>query len=202
MSNIAERYTSLCRAYVKLSDRFQQLDVEHMTLKTKVVPLLKSLKTHKAAVERLQKENGQLIQDLQVLTVKHTEEMKPLEQENQALRQELQVVTAKYETLQPLEQENQALRQELQVVTAKYETLQPFESLLQPDMQAALAEAEEQILLVDETIEEIDQNGDPDLNPAEQQLLAEYWVAPDLFEISEVVASNGVADRPLVGVAR
>jgi predicted nucleic acid-binding Zn-ribbon protein len=177
MSNIAERYTSLCRAYVKLSDRFQQLDVEHMTLKSKVVPLLKSLKTHKAAVERLQQENGQLVQDLQALTVKYTDEMSPLQQENQALQQELQTVTA------------------------KYEALQPFESLLQPDMQAALAEAEEQILLVDETIEEIDQNGDPDLSPSEQQLLAEYWVAPDMFDSLEVASSNGVADRALVGVA-
>jgi len=34
MSDLAERYARLCRVYVQLADRFQKLDVEHMTLRS------------------------------------------------------------------------------------------------------------------------------------------------------------------------
>jgi predicted nucleic acid-binding Zn-ribbon protein len=134
MSNIAERYTHLCRSYVKLSDQFQKLDVDHMTLKSKVVPLLKSLRTHQSVVSQLQQENLQLTQQLQQLMT-------------------------------------------------QYEALKPLEIFLQPDLQAALSEAEEQALLVEQTLQEIAEDRDPDLSESEKALLAEYQQTPQAFEL-------------------
>jgi predicted nucleic acid-binding Zn-ribbon protein len=126
MNNIAERYTRLCNAYIQLADQFQKLDVEHMTLRGKMVPFLKALKAYKKLVEELQHEKFQL-------------------------------------------------EQQLQDITAKYENLRSLEVLLQPEHQAALAEAEEQIELVAETLQEMERDQDPDLSEAERTLLSEYY---------------------------
>lgn len=157
MSNIAERYTRLCRSYVQLSDKFQQLDVDHMTLKSRVAPLLKSLKAQQAAVARLQHEKAEL-------------------------ETELQTLTAQNATLQPLVQEKATWAETLQVVTAKYEALRPFEALLEPDRQTLLTEAEAQLALIDETLEEMTIDLDPDLSSEEKQLLADYANNPQAFE--------------------
>ncbi len=133
-SNLAERYTRLCRAYVKLADKFQKLDVEHMTLRSKVVPLLKALKVQRQMVEQLQ-------------------------------------------------QEKTTLAAELQSTTSKYEALQHLEPLLQPDMQAALVEAEEQLALVDTTLVEMDCDRDPDLNDDDKQILNDYQQQPESFSL-------------------
>jgi chromosome segregation ATPase len=157
MSNIAERYTRLCRSYVQLSDKFQKLDVDHMTLRGKVAPLLKALQAHKHTVERLHHEKA-------------------------ALEVELQTVTTHYETLKPLIQEKVMWEATLQAVTAKYEILRPFEALLEPERQAALTEAEDQLGLVEETLQELAIDADPDLDAEAKQLLADYAANPQAFE--------------------
>lgn len=126
MSNIAERYIYLCRCYIELADKFQKLDVEHMTLKSKMVPVLKAMKTCKQTIEQLT-------------------------------------------------QEKLELEQKLKAVTAHYEELKSFEVLLQPETQAVLAEAEEQMSLVQETLLEIDQDSDPGMSEADKLLLEEYY---------------------------
>ena len=157
MSNIAERYTRLCRSYVQLSDKFQKLDVDHMTLRGKVAPLLKSLQAHKLAIEKLQHEKAEL-------------------------EAELHTVTTHYEELKPLVQEKATWEATLQAVTAKYEALRPFEVLLEGDNQAALADAEAQLALVDETLQEMAIDSDPDLDGEAKQLLASYDANPQAFE--------------------
>lgn len=66
-----ERYTKICHAFVKLSDRFQKLDVEHMTLKSKVVQVLRLVKEYKATIEKLNQENQELAISLQAMTLKY-----------------------------------------------------------------------------------------------------------------------------------
>jgi hypothetical protein len=157
MSHLADRYNRLCQAYVKLADQFQRLDIDHMTLRSKVVPLLRALKTYKAGVETLT-------------------------------------------------QENLALEQELRAMTQKYEELKPLEVFLHPEFQQALWEAEEQLALVDQTLQEIDQNQDPGLSEADKQLLLEYHNDPTQFEALIQAnwsnSANGVAaaNRPLQSV--
>lgn len=126
MSNIAERYIYLCRCYIELADKFQKLDVEHMTLKSKMIPILKTIKACKQTIEQLT-------------------------------------------------QEKLELEQKLQSVTAQYKELKSFEVLLQPETQAVLAEAEEQMNLVQETLLEIDQDSDPGMSEADKLLLEEYY---------------------------
>jgi hypothetical protein len=50
-----------------------------------------------------------------------------------------------------------------------------LEVLLQPETQAVLAEAEEQMSLVQETLLEIDQDSDPGMSEADKLLLEEYY---------------------------
>ncbi|NET51568.1 MAG: hypothetical protein F6K09_23510, partial [Merismopedia sp. SIO2A8] len=76
---------NLCSSYINLADRFQQLDVEHMTLKGKVVPLLKSLKSYRQKVASLMHDKQELQDEL------------ILAQEN------CKVLMAKNEALKPLE---------------------------------------------------------------------------------------------------
>ncbi len=127
-----DRYTQVCRAFVKLADKFQKLDVEHMTLKTKVVQILKLLKSYKELAEKLS-------------------------------------------------QEKQGLEKELQSMMVKYEELKVFEVFLEPEFQALLSEAEEQLELVDETLKEIEDDRDPDLDDLDKELLVEYQISPESF---------------------
>lgn len=131
-----ERYAQICRAFVKLADKFQKLDVDHMTLKSKVAQILKLLKNYQTVAEKLN-------------------------------------------------QENQVLKQELQAITVKYEALQLFEFFLEPEFQALLEEAEAQCELVDATLEEIEDDCDPDLDELDKKLLSEYQIRPDRFETPE-----------------
>ncbi|MBD2462916.1 hypothetical protein H6G89_17895 [Oscillatoria sp. FACHB-1407] len=125
MPTIADRYARLSRAYVQLSERFHKLDVEHMTLKSKLLPLLKTVKSWK-------------------------------------------------QTIATLKQDKTDLEAQLQTLSAKYEELRVFELLLEAAAQADLIEAEEQVKLVEQTIQEFEADADPDLSETEKQLLLEY----------------------------
>lgn len=142
-----ERYAQICRAFVKLADKFQKLDVDHMTLKSRVAQILKLLKNYQSVAEKLN-------------------------------------------------QENQALKQELQAITVKYEALQLFEFFLEPEFQTLLEAAEAQCELIDETLEEMENDRDPDLDELDKKLLSEYQSHPDRFEIpgaTDQLASAAVA---------
>ena len=65
VNQMVERYTRLCRAYVTLAERFHQLDVDHMTLKGQMVPLLKALKAHQAKLKAVEAEKTELQVTLQ-----------------------------------------------------------------------------------------------------------------------------------------
>jgi chromosome segregation ATPase len=125
VSTTADRCAKLCRAYSQLAEQFQKLDVEYMTLKSKLPDVLKAVQTYKRAIATLKQEKADL-------------------------------------------------EAKLQEVSDKYETLKPFEDLLQPEFEAELAEAEEQASLVEQTIQELESNPDPDLSDAEKQLLYEF----------------------------
>ena len=139
MENIVDSFANLCDSYITLADRFQQLDVEHMTLKGKVVPLLKALKTYQQAIATLQSDK-------------------------KALQQQLA-----------------STQEECKTLTAKNESLQALEPLLSAEMLALLSNAEEQAALVKETIEEMDDNNDPDLNTEEKNLLTVFYNDPERF---------------------
>lgn len=141
MDNIAERYTRLCRAYVQLADQFQKLDVEHMSLRGRMVPFLKALKAYKQTVAELTEQKSRL-------------------------------------------------EQELEAIASKYEALKPLEVLLEAEHQAVLAEAEEQIDLVAETIQEMENERDPDLSDAERLLLSEYDSAVEELDLAEANSSQ------------
>ncbi|MGK7890286.1 MAG: hypothetical protein AB4042_13205 [Leptolyngbyaceae cyanobacterium] len=64
MSNIVASFTKLCESYIDLADRFQRLDIEHMTLKEKLVPLLKTLRHYRRAIAKLQQEKQTLEAEL------------------------------------------------------------------------------------------------------------------------------------------
>jgi predicted nuclease with TOPRIM domain len=141
MSDLAERYARLCRGYVQLAEKFQKLDVEHMTLRSKVIPLLKSLKSHHSLVEQLK-------------------------------------------------QEKESLEEQLQSTIQKYEELKALETFLQPEMQAALLEAEEQIALVETTVSEMDSDFDPDLSDDEKMLLHEYHSQSEFGSLIKIPAAS------------
>ncbi len=110
MTNISNSFAKLCRSYVKLADKFQQLDVEYMTLKGKIVPLLKQLKAYRDAVEALKSEKQEMRAELDVVTAKY-EELKVFEEllspGMQALLQEAQdQVNLVDETLVEMEQDD------------------------------------------------------------------------------------------------
>ncbi|MGB3494181.1 MAG: hypothetical protein WBA57_15735 [Elainellaceae cyanobacterium] len=77
--NLPASFEKLCRSYLKMADRFQQLDVEYMTLRGKVVPLLKQLKAYQQTIETLKQESGDLSAELETITAKY-EELKPFEE--------------------------------------------------------------------------------------------------------------------------
>ena len=146
MENIAGSFTTLCESYINLADRFQQLDVDHMTLKSKIIPLLKTLKDYKQAIATLQQEN------------------QTLQQEKQALQEDLA-----------------ATQETCKILTTQNEALKVLEPLLTAEMTNLLTEATEQAALVNETIAEIDSNGDPDLSAEEKELLSMFYADPAGF---------------------
>ncbi|MFM7447088.1 MAG: hypothetical protein ACKO24_00640 [Leptolyngbyaceae cyanobacterium] len=151
MDNLAERYVRLSRAYIKLADKFHKLDVEHMALRGKVVPLLRAVKAHRVTIDQLS-------------------------EENLALKAQLTELAGTHQRIQILEAQ-------LQSLTAQYHTLQPLEALLQSEVQETLTEAEQQIELVEATVDEMDNDRDPDLSEADKQLLQEYENDPSRFTL-------------------
>ncbi|KAI9129354.1 hypothetical protein [Acaryochloris sp. CCMEE 5410] len=167
MKTIAERYNSLAGAYIKLSDEFHQLDVAHMNLKQKLLPAIKAIKTYQSLTHQLQQDNAHLEQTIQALT-----------DQQQRLKEEQRTLEAKEVeqsiTINTLTEEKTNLQATLEAFQTKYKALANFEVLLQSEPQAVLAEAEQQMALVEETLQEIALNSDPDLSEDEQQLIEAY----------------------------
>jgi chromosome segregation ATPase len=154
MKSTADRYKSIAEAYLKLSDRFNQLDVAHMSLRQKIVPMIKALKKYQALTTQLRQDKAELTQTIQALT-----------------------------------NEKSSLQGTIAVLQNKIETLIDLEPLLQSETQDILTEAEQQVELIEETLQEIDINSDPDLNEADRQLLETYqndfarWVSINESEL-------------------
>ncbi|MBE9108737.1 hypothetical protein IQ273_04815 [Nodosilinea sp. LEGE 07298] len=169
VNQMVERYTRLCRAYVSLSERFHQLDVDHMTLKGQVVPLLKALKDHQAKLKAIETEKAEIQARLDQQTAQH--------------RQELQQLTKTYE-------------ERLQTLSNHIDELQPLEQLLNGETNHELSIAEEQMELVETTFLEIEQDSSPDLSIEEKALLAAYQADPNAFLVA---AADTPAGTNLVG---
>ena len=108
MENIVDSFANLCDSYITLADRFQQLDVDHMTLKGKVVPLLKTLQTYQQAIATLQAENKSLHQELS----SSKEECKTLIAKNEALQSLEPLLSSEMTTLLTNAEEQAALVKE------------------------------------------------------------------------------------------
>ncbi|ABW30602.1 hypothetical protein [Acaryochloris marina] len=167
MKSIAERYKSLAGAYVKLSDKFHQLDVAHMNLKEKLLPAVKAINSYRSLIQQLQQDKAELERTVQTLT----ERQKYLE-DNQLTLQAKEVELSM--AVNTLTKENTDLQVALQDFQAKYEVVSGFESLLASEPQAMLTEAEQQMELVEETLQEIALNSDPDLSQEEKELIEAY----------------------------
>ncbi|MGB3135180.1 MAG: hypothetical protein WBG38_00965 [Nodosilinea sp.] len=164
VNQMVERYTRLCRAYVSLAERFNQLDVDHMTLKGQVVSLLKTLKTRQAQLNDVESEKAQLAADLKQ---SHVQLQAAVEQQG-AHQQELQQLTQVYED-------------RLQTLSSRVAELQPLEQMLNGEPHDELSIAEEQMELIEATLLEIEQDSTPDLSIEEKALLAAYRANPDAF---------------------
>jgi len=176
MNQMVERYTRLCRAYVQLSERFHQLDVEHMTLKGQMVPLLKALKAQQSRVQQLQTDNEALQTALEQQLAQH--------------RQEIHTLTTTYED-------------RLQTLTHHVDELKPLETLLSSQAYQELEVAEEQMELVEATLQEMDEDSSPDLTEDEKVLLSAYRADPDGFLVAPAsptpapVAAGENAEEPV-----
>ncbi|MDS3861670.1 hypothetical protein RIF25_12730 [Thermosynechococcaceae cyanobacterium BACA0444] len=82
------------------------------------------------------------------------------------------------ELSEQLANENTSLQAELEDIRQRYAQLNAAENQFAPELtselEAALLEAEEQMALVEETIQEQNMDPDPDLLPVEKLLLDEY----------------------------
>lgn len=168
MDHMVQRYIALSRAYVKLAERFHQLDVEHMALKQKMVPLLKTAKAQQEDIAALQ--------------------VAQQEAQHQQ-RQELQQVTSLYE-------------ERLQALTQRLAELEPLSGLLQEEAYHSLVEAEEQMALVETTLQEMDEDCSPDLSADDKALLVEYQSNPQPFQAASLATpdQSGV-DAPAPAVS-
>lgn len=167
MKSIAERYKSLAGAYVKLSDKFHQLDVAHMNLKEKLLPAVRAINSYRSLIQQLQQDKAELERTVQTLT----ERQKHLEDNQLTLQaKEIELSMA----VNTLTKENTDLQTALQGFQTKYEVVAGFESLLESEPQAMLVEAEQQMELVEETLQEIALNSDPDLSQEEKELIEAY----------------------------
>lgn len=174
VNQMVERYTRLCRAYVTLSERFNQLDVDHMTLKGQVVPLLKALKAQQAKLRVVEAEKTEL---QAALSQQEGRIQAALDGQETLHQQELQQLTKTYE-------------EKLQVLSNHVAELRPLEQLLSPDTNHELSAAEAQMELVETTFQEIEADSSPDLSSEEKALLAAYRADPDAFLVA-------AADSPL-----
>ncbi len=163
MNQMVERYTRLCRAYVQLSERFHQLDVEHMKLKGQMLPLIKTATVYKEKLQSTEAEKKSL--------------QAALQQQAEQYQQELQNLTKTYED-------------KLESLAQYVEELKPLEALLSSEAYGCLAEAEDQIELDQATFHEMDEDSSPDLTPDEKALLAAYQENPSEF-LPVPAESNG-----------
>lgn len=177
VNQMVERYTRLCRAYITLSERFNQLDVEHMTLKGQMVPLLKALKTHQAKLRTAEFEKAAMQTTLEQQEARL---QAALDQQEAQHRQELQQLTSAYE-------------ERLQALASHVAELQPLEQLLNAETHHELSAAEAQMELIETTFEEIEQDSLPDLSAEEKALLAAYRSDPDAFLVAAADAPVGSA---------
>ena len=169
MNQMVERYTRLCRAYVQLSERFHQLDVEHMKLKGEVVPLIKLARNYKSQIQTLEADNASLHASLQ--------------QQTEQYQQDLQNLTKTYED-------------KLQALTQHLEELKPLETLLSSEAYQQLSEAEDQIELDEATFQEMDEDSSPDLSPEEKALLAAYQENPQQFLLPQPEQNGHTPQAP------
>jgi phage protein D len=162
VNQMVERYTRLCRAYVRLSERFQELDVAHMTLKKQAVSLLAAYQQEQA---------------------RHRQQL----EENQSLTKALEASKAEHDaTVQDLIHTYEA---RIQALTVELDALLPLQQVVfSEEAQAALSEAESQEELLEETFKEIEADDAPDLTPEEKVLLAEFRANPAHFTQSEVAS--------------
>ncbi len=175
VNQMVERYTRLCRAYVSLSERFHQLDVEHMTLKEQVVPLLKAFKAQQARLKTAEAENTRL---QSLLSQQEAHRQTALDQQEALHRQDLQQLTTTYE-------------ERLQALSSHVAELQPLEQLLSDDTHQELSAAEAQMELVETTLQEIADDSSPDLSGEEKTLLAAYRADPAAFLVAAADAPVG-----------
>ncbi|ABW33315.1 hypothetical protein [Acaryochloris marina] len=183
MKSTSERYNSLASSYIKLSDEFHQLDVAHMDLKQKLLPAIKAIKNYQSLTHQLQQDNTKLEQTIQTLT----DQQQRLEEDQRTLKAkevEQSII------INALTDEKTNLQAALEEFQAKYDALADFESLLQSGPQAVLAEAEQQMLLVEETLQEIALNSDPDLSENEQQLIEAYQDEDESLFISTEISKD------------
>lgn len=183
MKSTSERYNSLASSYIKLSDEFHQLDVAHMDLKQKLLPAIKAIKNYQSLTHQLQQDNTKLEQTIQTLT----DQQQRLEEDQRTLKAKEVEQSIIINTLTDEKTNLQAALEEFQ---AKYDALADFESLLQSGPQAVLAEAEQQMALVEETLQEIALNSDPDLSENEQQLIEAYQVEDESLFISTEISKD------------
>jgi septal ring factor EnvC (AmiA/AmiB activator) len=180
VNQMVERYTRLCRAYVTLAERFHQLDVDHMTLKGQMVPLLKALKAHQAKLKAVEAEKTELQVTLQQQQVQQQVQIQTmLDQQEAQHRQELQQLTQTYEA-------------KLQALASHVAELQPLEQLLNTETNHELSVAEEQIELVETTLQEMEQDSSPDLSGEEKALLAAYQSDPQAFLVAAAPLGSAV----------
>ncbi|MBW4482935.1 MAG: hypothetical protein KME14_10360 [Tildeniella torsiva UHER 1998/13D] len=177
VNQMVERYTRLCRAYITLSERFNQLDVDHMTLKGQMVPLLKALKEHQAKLRTAEFEKSEL---QAALTRQEVRLQETLDEQETLHQQELQQLTKTYE-------------EKLQALDSHVAELQPLEQLLNGETHQELSAAEAQMELIETTFEEIEQDSSPDLSSEEKALLAAYRADPDAFLVAAADAPVGSA---------
>lgn len=189
MNHLVERYTRLSRAYVELAERFHQLDVDHMRLKGQVVPLLQTVKAQQTHIQRLQSDYRSLEHTLEEQAASHHQEQQTI----QAQKVRIQELEGDYRSLEhTLEEQAASHRQELQRLTNAYEDrihtlslhleeLQPLQNLLSASSYEELALAEEQMELVETTLEEMAEDSAPDLNEEEKALLTAYQTNPSQF---------------------
>lgn len=183
MKSTSERYNSLASSYIKLSDEFHQLDVAHMDLKQKLLPAIKAIKNYQSLTHQLQQDNTKLEQTIQTLT----EQQQRLEEDQRTLKAkevEQSII------INALTDEKTNLQAALEEFQAKYDALADFESLLQSGPQAVLVEAEQQMVLVEETLQEIALNSDPDLSENEQQLIEAYQDEDESLFISTEISKD------------
>ncbi|KAI9132477.1 hypothetical protein [Acaryochloris sp. CCMEE 5410] len=190
MKSIAERYKSLAGAYVKLSDKFHQLDVAHMNLKEKLLPAVKAINSYRSLIQQLQLDKAELERTVQTLT----ERQQHLEDNQLTLQaKEIELSMA----VNTLTKENTDLQTALQDFQTKYEVVAGFESLLESEPQTMLVEAEQQMELVEETLQEIALNSDPDLSQEEKELIEAYQKESEsLFASMEPLKDWGSSEVP------